>query len=105
MTDKVGNALRQPIVGRGAAYLDFENDGDLDLVISTSNGPAKLLRNDNGNQNDVLKVKTIGTWSNRDGIGAKIYRENQQRAKTICHGERWIKLSFAKRIAAHLRPG
>ena len=72
VTDKVGTALRQPIVGRGAAYLDFDNDGDLDLVISTSNGPAKLLRNDNGNQNDVLKVKTIGTRSNRDGIGAKV---------------------------------
>lgn len=72
VTDKVGNALRQPIVGRGAAYLDFDNDGDLDLVISTSNGPAKLLRNDNGNQNDVLKVKTIGSRSNRDGIGAKV---------------------------------
>jgi hypothetical protein len=72
VTDKVGSALRQPIVGRGAAYLDFDNDGDLDLVITTSNGPAKLLRNDNGNQNDVLRIGTIGTRSNRDGIGAKI---------------------------------
>jgi len=72
VTDKMGAALRRPIVARGAAYLDYDNDGDLDLVISTSNGPAKLLRNDNGNQNDVLKVKTIGTRSNHDGIGAKI---------------------------------
>src|SRR5580698_2050395 len=72
VTDKVGSALRQPVVGRGAAYLDFDNDGDLDLVLTTSNGPAKLLRNDNGNQNDLLKVKTIGTKSNRDGIGAEI---------------------------------
>jgi enediyne biosynthesis protein E4 len=72
VTDKVGSALRQPVVGRGAAYLDFDNDGDLDVVITTSNGPAKLLRNDNGNQNDMLRVKTIGTRSNRDGIGAKI---------------------------------
>ncbi len=72
VTDRVGAALRQPIVGRGAAYLDFDNDGDLDLLLTTSNGPAKLLRNDNGNQNDMLRIKTIGTRSNRDGIGAKI---------------------------------
>jgi enediyne biosynthesis protein E4 len=72
VTDRVGPALGQALVGRGAAYLDFDNDGDLDLVITTNNGPAKLLRNDNGNQNDILRIKTIGTRSNRDGIGAKI---------------------------------
>ena len=72
VTDKVGSALHQPVVGRGAAYLDFDNDGDLDLVITASDGPAKLLRNDNGNQNDMLRVRTIGTRSNRDGIGAKV---------------------------------
>jgi len=71
-TDKVGPSLRQPIVGRGAAYLDFDNDGDLDLVLTTSSGPARLLRNDNGNANDYLRVKLIGTRSNRDGIGAKV---------------------------------
>jgi hypothetical protein len=72
VSDKVGSALHEPVVGRGAAYLDFDNDGDLDLVITTANGPARLLRNDNGNQNDMLRIKTVGTRSNRDGIGAKI---------------------------------
>jgi hypothetical protein len=72
VTTKVGSALQKPIVGRGAAYADFDNDGDLDLVITANNGPARLLRNDNGNQNDVLRVKMIGTRSNRDGIGAKV---------------------------------
>jgi hypothetical protein len=72
VTDRVGTALRQAVVGRGAAYLDIDNDGDLDLVLTTSNGAAKLLRNDNGNQNDMLRIKTVGTRSNRDGIGAKI---------------------------------
>jgi hypothetical protein len=72
VTGTLGAALTQPIVGRGAAYGDFDNDGDLDLVITANNGPARLLRNDNGNQNDMLRVKTVGTKSNRDGIGAKV---------------------------------
>jgi hypothetical protein len=69
---KVGPALQQPVVGRGAAYLDYDNDGDLDLVITANNGPARLLRNENGNQNDLLRVKLVGTRSNREGIGAKV---------------------------------
>ena len=72
VTAKLGRALNRAIVGRGAAYGDFDNDGDLDLLIMTNNGPARLLRNDNANQNDLLRVRTIGTRSNRDGIGAKL---------------------------------
>jgi hypothetical protein len=72
VTTKVGSALPRAVVGRGAAYADFDNDGDLDLLITANNGPARLLRNDNGNQNDMLRIKTVGTRSNRDGIGAKI---------------------------------
>ena len=71
-TTKLGRALQRAIVGRGAAYGDFDNDGDLDLLITSNNGPARLLRNDNGNQNDLLRVKTVGSKSNRDGIGAKV---------------------------------
>ena len=72
MTGKLGRALQRAIVGRGAAYGDFDNDGDLDLLITSNNGPARLLRNENGNQNDLVRVKTVGTRSNRDGIGAKV---------------------------------
>jgi hypothetical protein len=71
-TKKLGPALSRAIVGRGGAYADVDNDGDLDLIITQNNGPTSLLRNDNGNQNDFLKVKTVGTRSNRDGIGARV---------------------------------
>jgi hypothetical protein len=69
---KLGRAIQKPVVARGMAYADFDNNGDLDLVITANNGPARLLRNDNANQNDVLRVKLIGTKSNRDAIGAKL---------------------------------
>ncbi len=72
VTDRMGPALRRAVVGRGAAYADFDLDGDLDLLLTTNNGSARLLRNDNGNQNDMLRVKLVGTRSNRDGIGAKL---------------------------------
>lgn len=72
VTNKVGSAFPRPIVGRGGAYLDYDNDGDLDLVITANNGVARLLRNENGNQNDFLRIRTVGTRSNRDGIGAKV---------------------------------
>ncbi|HEX8773950.1 MAG TPA: CRTAC1 family protein [Pyrinomonadaceae bacterium] len=72
VTARLGRSLQRAIVGRGAAYGDFDNDGDLDLLLTTNNGPARLLRNDNGNQNDLLRIKLSGTRSNRDGIGARV---------------------------------
>lgn len=72
VTSKLGAAIQKAMVARGAAYGDFDNDGDLDLLITSNNGPARLLRNDGGNQNNVLRIRTIGAGSNRDGIGAKV---------------------------------
>ena len=72
VSNKLGRAIQKPVVGRGIAYADFDNDGDLDLVVTANNGPARLLRNENANQNDMLRVKLIGTKSNRDAIGATV---------------------------------
>ncbi len=72
VTAAAGDAFARPIVARGAAYADFDRDGDLDLLISTNHGPAYLLRNDGGNRNHWLCVKLVGSKCNRDGIGAVV---------------------------------
>ena len=72
VTAQLGPALQQPIVARGAVNGDVDNDGDLDVLVNVNNGPARLYRNDGGNQSRFLRVKTTGTRSNRDGIGARV---------------------------------
>jgi hypothetical protein len=72
VTAKSGKDLARPIVGRGAAYGDYDNDGDPDVLVSTNNGPAYLFRNDGGNRNTWLRVRLTGTKSNRNGIGAVV---------------------------------
>jgi len=64
------NAFSQAIVARGAAYGDFDRDGDPDVLFSTNGGPAYLFRNDGGNRNHWLQLKLVGTKSNRSAIGA-----------------------------------
>jgi hypothetical protein len=67
-----GPAFKLKAVGRGSAAGDFDNDGDLDLLVLNLNGPARLYRNDGGNRGNWIMIRTVGTASNRDGIGARV---------------------------------
>jgi enediyne biosynthesis protein E4 len=77
-----GPDFARPMVARGAAYADFDHDGDLDLLISTNHGPACLLRNDGGNANRWLSLRLIGTKSNRDALGAVVRVESASGKQT-----------------------
>src|SRR5262249_53078066 len=67
---RAGPGTKLELSSRGVAFGDFDNDGDLDILINNMHDPPSLLRNDGGNQNSWLMIKTIGVRSNRSGIGA-----------------------------------
>jgi len=69
---EVAGGYDQPKVGRGLAYADFDRDGDLDLLLTTNNGPAYLYRNDQLGGNRSIRFRLVGTKSSRDAIGAMV---------------------------------
>src|SRR5947209_4858428 len=71
VTQSVGPAFGSPKVARGAAYADIDNDGALDVLMTTNGGRAYLFDNEGGT-NHSLRIKLVGTKSNRDGIGAVV---------------------------------
>ena len=72
ISDQCGAGLHIKKVSRGAAFGDYDNDGDLDILITNSNQTPDLLRNDSINPNHWLIIETVGAQSNRDGIGARV---------------------------------
>jgi len=71
VTESMGSAFAAPKVARGAAYADIDNDGFLDVLVTTNGGRPYLFHNEGGG-NHSLRVKLVGTKSNRDGIGSVV---------------------------------
>ena len=93
-TMKVGPAFAAPKVARGAAYADINNDGALDILLTTNGGPVHLYGSQ-GATNQSLRVKLIGTKSNRDGIGAvvRVSAGNDKQWLTVKSGSSYLSQS------------
>jgi hypothetical protein len=76
-----GASFRTAIVGRGAAYADYDRDGDLDVLLTTNHGPAYLLRNDGGNANNWINLRLAGTKTNKSALGAVVRVESPSGAQ------------------------
>ena len=72
VTAELGADLPRPRVSRAAACGDYDNDGDIDVLVNNNSQEAELLRNDGGNRGHWLQLQLIGTKSNRDGVGARV---------------------------------
>jgi hypothetical protein len=72
VSSRMGPALRAENVARGCAFGDFDNDGDVDVIVNNLDGPPTLLRNDGGNKNNSIMIKCVGTKSNRSAIGTRV---------------------------------
>jgi hypothetical protein len=95
VASEAGGGFQTPIVGRGLAYGDFDRDGDLDLLLTTNNGPAYLYRNDQTAGNRSIRFQLIGTKSNRDAIGAtvKIFLAGQIQSRLVRGGSSYLSQS------------
>ncbi len=88
ISESAGTFFTRPVVGRGTATGDYDNDGDIDILITLCGGKPVLLRNDSETDNRWIKVKLLGNHSNRDGIGTKVYvkTENTTQMKEVTCG-------------------
>jgi len=92
---EAGAAFAEPRVGRGLACGDFDNDGDVDLLMTSNNGAARLFRNDQLSGNRSLRIRLVGTKSNRDGIGAlvRIFHGGTSQSRLVKSGSSYLSQS------------
>jgi hypothetical protein len=95
VSSQVGPSFLQPRVGRGLAYGDFDRDGDLDVLMTTNNGPAVLFRNDVTSGHRSVRFRLVGTKSNRDGIGAtiRIHHGDTSQTRVVRSGSSYLSQS------------
>jgi enediyne biosynthesis protein E4 len=93
--DANGGDFAAPRVGRGLAFADFDRDGDVDLLLTTNNGPAYLFRNDLQSESRALRLHLSGTKSNRDAIGAvvRIYHGGETQMRIVRGGSSYLSQS------------
>jgi hypothetical protein len=91
----IGSEFSAPKVARGIAYGDFDRDGDLDVLITTNQGPAHLYRNDVTNGNKSLRLRLIGAKSNRDGIGSlvRVFTPEGAQSRMVKSGSSYLSQS------------
>jgi hypothetical protein len=94
VASEMGRAFATPRVARGAAYADINNDGRLDLLVSTNGGPVALFQNEGGT-NQSIRLKLVGTKSNRDGIGAtaRVTSAGDTQLQTLRSGSSYLSAS------------
>jgi enediyne biosynthesis protein E4 len=92
---RIGGGYDQPKVGRGLAVGDYDRDGDLDILLTTNNGPAYLYRNELLVKNKGIRFRLVGTKSNRDAIGAsvRIFLNGQVQTRIVRSGSSYLSQS------------
>jgi hypothetical protein len=107
VTDQMGKSLATPKVARSAAYGDIDNDGFPEVLLTTNSGPAYLYHSEGGTNHSV-RIKLVGTKSNRDGIGAvvRLYAGNDRQWKMLRSGSSYLaahELLLTFGLAAHAK--